>query len=132
MSYALIAAAMAAQFNLTCEGTVQTKAVPYIDRSEQFSRAYRFDLDKRVYCEGTCAALHKIEVVNPTQLVLESSASDTPRSKRTANITIDRQTGEYSALISSDSRATGLIVIKMEGTCTPSSFTGFPEFETMF
>lgn len=131
MEALLIAAALAQTFNLVCAGS-QTLSAPKEGAPEPYAKVYRIDLAQGLYCEGECKVRQKIAEIRPTELRLVSTKETTTREHLSRYNIIDRLTGKQSLHEFSDSRLTGTILLKGEGTCERQKFTGFPSFETKF
>ena len=129
--YYLLAAA--ATFNLTCTGTMESKTI-FGEETEPYSYTYRMDLDAQKWCDGECKALFPIHAIHPTEIELQYDKSSSPSEEKLTANSIDRETGRQSILATSknprDPRS--ILIIKWEGMCEKSDFTGFPKFETKF
>ena len=129
-----IAAAAAATFNLVCGGTISTTNING-DQNEPFSYTYRFDLDRKLMCDGDCKGTNPIERVEPGYLLLSSKNVDTVSERDRSEMTIDRETGDFKGYSSSENRRLGpasILLMKWVGKCERQPFTGFPQPVTKF
>lgn len=123
--------AAAAAFNLVCSGTLSQKSFQ-TERAEPYSYTYRIDLDAKKFCGDECKAISDIAEVQPGFIRLFPNKNiDTPRLREFSNETINRETGRHSAL-STSGFGRNILIMKWEGKCERSAFTGFPEFKTKF
>lgn len=117
------------QFNLDCSGNVVIDDI-FGTKSETYHSIYRLDLDRGLWCDGDCKATHSFASVQPTQIELEHTETDTDLSFDRIN----RETGEHSILMAHndvlDRRS--VRTMKWSGECKRLDFTGFPSFETKF
>jgi hypothetical protein len=127
------AAAAAALFNLVCTGTRHTESV-YHKKNEPFSYTYRFDLDRKIFCDGDCHATRPIPAVLPTRLRLTDDRVDNAAMSVSDFVYIDRQTGEFHGTYTYVSMRdrNGLLLIESTGHCERVDFTGFPVIENKF
>jgi hypothetical protein len=127
------AAATIAAFNLLCSGTLETISMSG-NKSEPFTKELRVDLSKEQWCEGACAAVHKIHSVQPTQITFEKVEKDTPSERSLTWVFVNRETGSYHGVANSRTygRLATIIGLKWTGQCERKAFTGFPSFETKF
>ncbi|WP_158013904.1 hypothetical protein [Sphingomonas sanxanigenens] len=124
------ATAVMMTFNLVCTGTVTTTS--YNDRkSAPYNYVYRIDLSKSRWCDGECKSINEVASVQPASITLKDKKEDGPFSKSSTRNVINRETGEHSILHVRRLSATPFSM-EWQGTCTPSPFTGFPDFKTKF
>lgn len=121
------------QFDLICKGTLQSSSITG-EKSEPFEDHLRIDLERGKYCEDECRALFDIASIQPASLILLDKRVDTPSEDSFLQISINRETGEYSGIsgwrIPGRPELTGRL--KYTGTCEAQPFSGFPTFQTKF
>jgi hypothetical protein len=127
---AVPAAAAPAQFDLHCAGTKTS----YEDKktTEPFETLIRVDLDKGVYCEGTCRSTRKIAEIAAAFILFESERVDEPGRRTRREIAVDRVTGAYSGTVSYESRSVPYSLWAWDAQCEVGPFSGFPTFDTKF
>ena len=121
------------QFNLLCAGTMTTLGLSG-KTVEPYSSIYRVDLSAKKWCQEECKNPLPIAEIRPTQLLLLSdnmSLDGIDNGKPIISITIDRQTGDHSTLITIGRRGFQTMIQK-KGHCERRPFTGFPTFKTEF
>ena len=123
MGNILVAAALS--FDLICSG-VQTIRAFDVDKVEQYEKTYRVDLENMKWCENECKVTHQISKVSEVQITFVKDE------KQNGDILADfvnREDGSHHALSTSKSP---IIIVKYEGVCRRSEFSGFPQTDTLF
>jgi hypothetical protein len=112
----LLAAQVAAAFNLQCSG----KEVLGSDYKDAFPFAdeIRIDLTSMRWCDGSCPSTHPITGVNATEIVFQYQQPADGGMQRFVN----RESGDYVFRIRDDTSA----LMLQSGNCVPRPFTGFP------
>jgi hypothetical protein len=128
-----LAAAPAAQFNLTCSGSLSSSSLAG-ESSEPYAATYRIDLAQKKWCEEDCKVLHDIASIQAGQLTLSEERIDSPSEKSFSVNTINRETGAHKIIASSESHHVRGSSVNMhwEGSCAPSAFGGFPSLPAKF
>ncbi|WP_138140626.1 hypothetical protein [Brevundimonas vancanneytii] len=115
------AAQTAQRFDLRCEGT----------RSEElngpeapYSYGFRVDLDAGKWCWAHCERIFDLKEVNPDRLVFDEKSSETRRERQSVWHDVSRTTGAHKLLSITISIVPRYY--KVEGTCRPAPFSGFP------
>lgn len=131
MAAALIGAAPVSQsFNLNCSGTMTTKSLALND-SKPYTKTYRVKLAERKWCEDECETIRDIAEVQPATLILRKAERTVPGGlfhwER-----VDRRTGRHDITSTTGERAADILILKWDGTCERTAFTGFPSFTTKF
>lgn len=123
----------AAAFNLACTGTQSTDSI-LGKKSKPYETLYRLNLEKNEWCEGECKSIHKIEAVQPSEIVLEDTKVDSVSQRSIMRNSINRETGAHSLTSSySNPRIRGSgIMMSYTGVCEKRDFSGFPALETKF
>ena len=131
INLALVLAAVSSAFNLTCSGTIETESLSGTS-SQPYSYLYHIDLAKKKYCEDKCLAIEDIAEIQPSFLRLTPEKDiNTSTQKEFESGTIDRTTGKHEMVYDSG-RGARIIMMKWDGQCTKSDFTGFPTPVTKF
>lgn len=124
MTPLLMLAAAVSAFNLTCTGTVRKVASD--EPSKPYSRTYRIDLDKRIYCTEDCKDTFPIADVSQTRLTIQQRRELKGDLLIEETDIINRETGKHYNWFKMYSTSV------YEGQCEPSAFTGFPKVQTKF
>lgn len=115
----LLAAAVSSLFNLTCSLRVSTQPpTPGLDGTSEIY--LRLDLNRKIYCWGRCEMTFPMVGVEDNWITLTDQTS--PKGQDHLVVIINRETGIYTSTDTSPGQ-----ILKMEGPCEPSAFTGFPE-----
>lgn len=121
-SLSLIAATQSAtsqQFNLECSGSSRDLGT---GATAGWSNTYRIDLSGGMYCLRDCSTMERIREITPLSVTL---ADETTRFRRSRTV-LDRARGTIIIDLTSSAVPGRIMAYRVEGTCIPKPFSGFP------
>lgn len=118
ISSSAVAQANPQQFDLTCTGTVLVASLGrgnVMNRSTTpFTKRFRFDLSRRLFCDGDCSRPTQMFAVTDTELILGVVAPVVGR--------IDRMSGVYKQTVTNQGYSTAWY----DGVCIRENYSGIP------
>lgn len=115
------AAQTAERFDLQCDGT---RSEELNGPEEPYSYGFRVDLASGKWCWDHCERIYDLKEVNPDRLVFDEVRSETRTERRSVWHEVSRTTGDHRLLSITISIVPRYY--KVEGTCRPAPFSGFP------
>jgi hypothetical protein len=106
------------QFDLVCPGTAQVNQEAPLPSTHRI----RVDLERELYCIGTCETVRDIVEITSGELVLDRSER---AGRAITEVTVNRITGQYINI--SVSQLAGITLrFLTTGRCRPEAFSGLP------
>jgi hypothetical protein len=124
----LYAVAAVAAFNLVCSGTT-TKTDYNGSKSEAYTATYRVDTAARLWClddDNACKSPEPLVDISPVSIKFVDATTDKPDQYFRYVDQVNRETGAHQSLIISG-RDAQIRIVKKEGHCEPTAFSGFPK-----
>lgn len=118
----MLLAQPAQQFDLTCQGAMESGSGLTETKSEPMDVRIRVDLTRNVWCEDTCASPLPFVSVNAGELVMFDNTNGTGMGRRTV---VNRTTGTYTSNITLRSSGTNLFV-RTTAQCQRGDYTPIP------
>lgn len=120
---ALTQAPSGQQFDLTCSGEVQRRAIGEDGPFVPWTGVIKVDLQAGSFCQDACQMVEQLGRVTPEVIEIghREATSHTDLSS------VNRRTGQYRRMVTrfeAGGRGTSEIY---RGTCEPAPFSGFPE-----
>lgn len=109
------------QFDLACSGTLYSSGTQGDVTTEPFTERFRIDLDRKVWCIGTCADPRPILSITPSELVLSDQSIDQVTDRRRIN----RNSGSFQIYIQA-TIGSATATRRAVGSCAKAEFTSIP------
>jgi hypothetical protein len=111
------------QFDLICEGTSNTTNSTGEVITEAIAERYRIDLDRMVWCAGTCPQPQNIFEANNAAIVLDSHQTPTVERSNMINRATGLMRGKLVMGVGSSYR----IDMRVEAQCESAPHTAIPQ-----